>query len=616
MTKKYMTKRFMLAVFCSFAISLLIGIVTLNALLGGAAPVDTQKNGDFAYVYFNKPLNGSYSVYQNEALQLDVDITADISQANIDAGVNVHYENWTWYENDKIVFQTTSSSEGWCYYPETQNVGINKYRVEVEYTVFQKQGSTILGDIIGYLDSGKEVSSTVVSVDVPLDHTPVISYHPSSASIVLNDTNTFSVGAYSKAGDSLKYQWYKQASGEEAVAISGATGSSYVYRADDTTSYAFYAEVYADYNGQIFKVTSNKAELVVNNPIVDYYPSVEQPHVDGSSEIEYGKAFVITANASETSGKGTISYQWYSNTMDYNENGTIINGATSNTLSLDGKNIGTTYYYVKVVNNVEGITWSNTSKATAITIKAPERVEIGDVEISFDNKTDENQDVNKNNEIQANAGDEVILKANATPSQGATLGYQWYSVQDGDSVAYDGETSDSFKVPTAVESTRMYFVRITNKLDENDKNLWFDTDSKIFTVTVKEKEVNAEEPGETNPPGTTNPNEPGESNPNVPSQPPTGDPGPSSPAGEGTEAQAMDIGQYLPWVVVGSAIIAVAVGIGYVQLKKPKNSTAVRPMNGGYANPNMGNFGQNNFNKTNTTRSNTSRTANKYLNKK
>ena len=46
-------------------------------------------------------------------------------------------------------------------------------------------------------------------------------------------------------------------------------------------------------------------------------------------------ALSVTATKSATGNTGTLAYQWYSNTVNSNTGGTVISGATSNTLSTD-----------------------------------------------------------------------------------------------------------------------------------------------------------------------------------------------------------------------------------------------------------------------------------------
>jgi chitinase len=62
--------------------------------------------------------------------------------------------------------------------------------------------------------------------------------------------------------------------------------------------------------------------------------------------------------------KGNLSYQWYSNTVDANTNGTMINGATNASYSAPTDAVGTTYYYCVVTNTDTNATVNTTAIAT------------------------------------------------------------------------------------------------------------------------------------------------------------------------------------------------------------------------------------------------------------
>ena len=61
------------------------------------------------------------------------------------------------------------------------------------------------------------------------------------------------------------------------------------------------------------------------------------------------------------------TYQWYSNSINDNTSGTLINGATSSTFTPDSSNLGTTYYYV-VITIGNTLLTSNISGAIRITV--------------------------------------------------------------------------------------------------------------------------------------------------------------------------------------------------------------------------------------------------------
>lgn len=59
-------------------------------------------------------------------------------------------------------------------------------------------------------------------------------------------------------------------------------------------------------------------------------------------------------------GSGVITYQWYSNTINDNTGGTLINGATSATYTPQSNFLGTTYYYAIIKDSkCDGIAYSS-----------------------------------------------------------------------------------------------------------------------------------------------------------------------------------------------------------------------------------------------------------------
>jgi hypothetical protein len=81
-------------------------------------------------------------------------------------------------------------------------------------------------------------------------------------------------------------------------------------------------------------------------------------------------ATALSVSASK-SDEGTLSYQWYSNTVNSNSGGTIVSGATSSSYTPLTTTVGTKYYYVIVTNTLDTDAQTTTSDAVAITVTAP-----------------------------------------------------------------------------------------------------------------------------------------------------------------------------------------------------------------------------------------------------
>ena len=70
----------------------------------------------------------------------------------------------------------------------------------------------------------------------------------------------------------------------------------------------------------------------------------------GITNVTLGAPVTLDATATVTDG-GTVTYQWYSNSVEKNGGGTLIPGAESATYNPDTSAGGTTFYYCVVSNN-------------------------------------------------------------------------------------------------------------------------------------------------------------------------------------------------------------------------------------------------------------------------
>jgi hypothetical protein len=77
-------------------------------------------------------------------------------------------------------------------------------------------------------------------------------------------------------------------------------------------------------------------------------------------------ALSVSANVNDA---GTISYQWYSNTVNSNENGVLIPNETSSTYTPSTSNEGTTYYYVVVTNTNNNVNGDKTAFVKSDTVE-------------------------------------------------------------------------------------------------------------------------------------------------------------------------------------------------------------------------------------------------------
>ncbi len=89
---------------------------------------------------------------------------------------------------------------------------------------------------------------------------------------------------------------------------------------------------------------------------LEYDESVEKPAftdiIGGTVQITMGSVYGVSSAA--TVENGTITYQWYTNTVNSNGGGTAVAGATDSTIAVDSSAPGTKFYYCVATNEVDG----------------------------------------------------------------------------------------------------------------------------------------------------------------------------------------------------------------------------------------------------------------------
>jgi hypothetical protein len=203
---------------------------------------------------------------------------------------------------------------------------------------------------------------------------PVVSEQPQGA--------TYHVGATAEAmkvtvdtpkdGGTIKYQWYSNTenSNSGGTKIDGETLASYtpskVTEKEGNTHYYVMITNYKEGSSET-SIPSKAVRIYVGN-------NAETPEITEPDDVtvSFGKSLTLTVKASVDDG-GTLSYQWYRNTVDNNTGGTPISGATSETYTPPTTEIETIYYYYVVVTNTNNAapglkTAKETSRAVKVTI--------------------------------------------------------------------------------------------------------------------------------------------------------------------------------------------------------------------------------------------------------
>ena len=138
-------------------------------------------------------------------------------------------------------------------------------------------------------------------------------------------------------------------------------------------------------------------------------PTITTQPQDGTYSVG-DTADAISVEANVTDG-GTLSYQWYSNTIDSNSGGTRLEGETNSSYTPDISAEGTTYYYCVVTNTLNG--------TTAETVSATAKIEVTPVVYEYD--------------VYIYEGDEWVGTRVTSENADDVL-------QDGGTVSYDAST--------------------------------------------------------------------------------------------------------------------------------------------------------------------------------
>jgi hypothetical protein len=230
---------------------------------------------------------------------------SSVCEAGTPTLLTVAYNNGTgtptyqWFSNTTnsntagtIIAGATNNS----YSPPSTSVGTLYYYCQI---TFSSGGCTSI------------LSNTAQVIINPL---PTVSTQPlNTQNICVGGTISPLTVAYTGGVGTPTYQWYSNATNSNTggTIIAGATNNSYTPPTFNTAgTYYFYAIITLSGNG-CGNTSSNTAEvIVVADPIVSTQPLATQTLCQNSTPTDLTIAV--------TGGIGTISYQWYSNTINNN----------------------------------------------------------------------------------------------------------------------------------------------------------------------------------------------------------------------------------------------------------------------------------------------------------
>ena len=211
----------------------------------------------------------------------------------------------------------------------------------------------VMIDPSGTPDCGISVWAGCRQITVVPD--PFISSQPLSTQTVCVGGTPSNLSAIASGGTpSLTYQWYSNSinSVSGASPISLATSATYTPSTVSAGTTYYFCQISAGGSGCATINSSIVSVVVVPDPSISANPLSSQTLcLNGSPQ-------VLTVSAS--GGTPSLSYQWYSNTVN-NTSGTIISGATSSSYSPPTSSTGTIYYYCIVSASGSGCGSVNSS---------------------------------------------------------------------------------------------------------------------------------------------------------------------------------------------------------------------------------------------------------------
>lgn len=374
---------------------------------------------------------------------------------------------YTIFVNPSPVITTQPISESVCFgaTPSPLSVSISSGGTDVTYQWFSNTTNSNTGGIlisgatnasftptandIGVFYYYVEISfssnncSALVSTPAQINVTPqpTITLQPQSSQSICQGgvINPFAV-SYSEGSGTPSYQWFSNTSPSNSggSAIAGATSSSYTPPVFNTAgTFYYYVQITLTGSGCGSLVSQVATVEVVPDPIIDIQPLASQTHCQGSP--------ATPLEVTLSGGLGTVSYQWYSNTVNNNTSGTLIAGATSNSFTPPTDVVGTVFYYVIATQTASGC--SVTSATAQVQVVASPT--IFTQPLTF-------QSVCLGGSTTSLSA--VVLNGTGTPT------YQWFSNttnSNNGGTAIPGANTINFTPPSTTQGTFYYYLVIT-----------------------------------------------------------------------------------------------------------------------------------------------------------
>ena len=241
----------------------------------------------------------------------------------------------------------TSSPYSYQWYSNTLNSTSGGKAIVGETSATYKPNTSVIGTFYFYVVVFQPESDCVVTSEISeliVNKAPIINLQPTGSDVCLDAIAEELKVEYTDGVGTPSYQWFSNTIDDTSsgTLITGETNSTYNPPTNTVGSTFYYVKITFS-SGGCSEITSQTAEVNVVPQIIMNPVSTPQTICVGGNSQE------LEVSYDTNTGTGNPSYQWYSNTVNSNTGGTIINGATDTQFTPQTFNsVGTFYFYAEI----------------------------------------------------------------------------------------------------------------------------------------------------------------------------------------------------------------------------------------------------------------------------
>jgi gliding motility-associated-like protein len=353
------------------------------------------------------------------------------------------------YGNLQPISVTSNNSNGpytyqW-YYNSTNSFNGGTPISGANESTYIPSGSNISNNFYYCIVSSDNNGCSVVSnsSQVIVFPAPTIVTQPTTSNVCVDGTANQMCVAYANGTGTPTFQWYSNAANNTTTgtAITGATTNCYIPPSTTAGTTYYYAIISLSGAG-CSSITSNTAAVVISpDPIITIQPTATQTFCVGGSSVP------LTVALQASTGIGTFTYQWYSNSTATTTAGTPIAGATAPSYNPPVFNTAGTFYYYCIVTDAGNGCGIVTSQVASVIVLADPII------LSQPLAT----------QTLCQTAVPATLSLSASGGTGTFL-YQWYSNTVNNTTSgtvIPGATASTYSPPTATIGTKYYYCLIT-----------------------------------------------------------------------------------------------------------------------------------------------------------